>query len=103
MPGINPRKPLLQNPTTAVAIWLLAVAFLVFLMILVGGATRLTDSGLSITEWKPILGAIPPLSETDWHLAFEKYKQIPEYELSTKTSHLKASKRSSGGNGAIVF
>ena len=71
---------------------MLAVAFLVFLMILVGGATRLTDSGLSITEWKPILGAIPPLSETDWHLAFEKYKQIPEYELVNKNISLEGFK-----------
>lgn len=61
--------------------WLLAVALLVFAMIVVGGATRLTDSGLSITEWRPILGAIPPLSDADWAIAFEKYKQIPEYAL----------------------
>ena len=57
---------------------------LVFAMIVVGGATRLTDSGLSITEWKPILGAIPPLNEADWLAAFEKYKQIPEYHLVNK-------------------
>ena len=50
-------------------------------MVLVGGATRLTDSGLSITEWKPILGAIPPLTDQAWQIAFEKYKQIPEYKL----------------------
>ena len=65
----------------AVAIWLWSVAALVFAMIVVGGATRLTGSGLSITEWKPILGAIPPLNETDWLVAFEKYKQIPQYAL----------------------
>lgn len=59
--------------------WLYAVAFLVFCMVIVGGATRLTDSGLSITEWQPLLGAIPPLSEADWIAAFEKYKRIPEY------------------------
>lgn len=64
-----------------VQIWLLAVALLVFCMIVVGGATRLTDSGLSITEWKPILGAIPPLSDADWHAAFTKYREIPEYKL----------------------
>src|SRR5512138_3639170 len=63
----------------AVRIWLFAVAALVFAMVIVGGATRLTDSGLSITEWKPLLGAIPPLSEADWLDAFEKYKQIPQY------------------------
>ncbi len=61
--------------------WLYFVAALVFAMVIVGGATRLTDSGLSITEWLPILGAIPPLSEADWAVAFEKYKQIPEYKV----------------------
>ncbi len=53
-------------------------------MVIVGGATRLTDSGLSITEWQPILGAIPPLTEADWLAAFEKYRQIPEYQLINK-------------------
>ncbi len=53
-------------------------------MVIVGGATRLTDSGLSITEWKPLLGAIPPLSESDWLLAFEKYKLIPEYQVQNR-------------------
>lgn len=66
---------------SAVRAWLLCVAALVFAMVVVGGATRLTDSGLSITEWKPLLGAIPPLSEADWHAAFEKYKAIPEYSV----------------------
>ncbi len=69
----------LSSATPAVRIWLFAVAFLVFCMVLVGGATRLTDSGLSITEWRPILGAIPPLTEADWLLVFEQYKLIPEY------------------------
>lgn len=61
--------------------WLLFMAGLIFLMVLVGGITRLTDSGLSITEWKPIMGALPPMSEAAWLEAFEKYKQIPEYVL----------------------
>lgn len=68
----------------AVSLWLFAVAALVFCMIVVGGATRLTDSGLSITEWKPILGAIPPLNDADWHAAFDKYKLIPEYHRVNK-------------------
>ncbi|MEP3225114.1 MAG: COX15/CtaA family protein [Parasphingorhabdus sp.] len=67
------------SPITALVKWLLFVAFLVFIMVIVGGVTRLTESGLSITEWKPIMGALPPLSEADWLLEFEKYKQIPEY------------------------
>jgi cytochrome c oxidase assembly protein subunit 15 len=63
-----------------VAIWLFLVAALVFLMVVVGGATRLTDSGLSITEWKPVTGAVPPLTEADWQAEFAKYRKIPEYQ-----------------------
>lgn len=62
-----------------VAIWLLAVAAMVLAMVIVGGATRLTDSGLSITEWKPVTGAIPPLSQADWQAEFARYRQIPQY------------------------
>ncbi len=64
--------------------WLYFICLLVFAMVIVGGATRLTDSGLSITEWKPILGAIPPLSASDWEIALEKYRLIPEYEQINK-------------------
>lgn len=66
---------------SAVEVWLWTLAALVFAMVVVGGATRLTGSGLSITEWQPLLGAIPPLNEADWQVAFEKYKQIPQYRL----------------------
>ena len=65
----------------AIANWLFAVAALVFLMVVVGGVTRLTESGLSITEWKPLSGAIPPLNHAEWVAEFEHYKQIPEYQL----------------------
>lgn len=68
----------------AVRIWLYALCALVFAMVLVGGATRLTDSGLSITEWRPIMGIVPPLGVADWQEAFEKYRQIPEYQLINK-------------------
>jgi cytochrome c oxidase assembly protein subunit 15 len=61
-------------------LWLALIALLVSGMILLGGATRLTDSGLSITEWKPVTGTIPPLSEAHWQAAFDAYKQIPEYQ-----------------------
>ncbi len=61
-----------------VRIWLYAMAFLVLCMVVVGGATRLTESGLSITEWAPIAGTIPPLSDADWAREFEAYKQIPQ-------------------------
>jgi heme a synthase len=70
--------------SSAVAVWLWGVAFLIFCMVIVGGATRLTDSGLSITEWKPLLGAIPPLTDANWAEAFEKYKQIPEYQIQNR-------------------
>lgn len=69
---------------SAIANWLLAVAMLVFFMVVVGGITRLTESGLSITEWKPISGTLPPLNEADWASEFEKYKQIPEYQQVNK-------------------
>jgi cytochrome c oxidase assembly protein subunit 15 len=62
-----------------VRIWLYCIAALVLLMVVVGGATRLTESGLSITEWKPISGILPPLSGADWQAEFEAYKQIPQY------------------------
>ena len=63
----------------ALANLLLLVAALVFAMVVVGGITRLTESGLSITEWRPISGAIPPLTHADWSHAFELYRQTPEY------------------------
>ena len=67
-----------QRPI-AISNWLFGVAFLVFVMVIVGGITRLTESGLSITEWKLITGALLPMSEAAWIAEFEKYKQIPEY------------------------
>jgi heme a synthase len=63
----------------AIRLWLYAVAALVLAMVLVGGATRLTESGLSITEWRPVMGAVPPLSEGQWHEALAKYQAIPQY------------------------
>lgn len=59
--------------------WLYVLAFMVIIMVAIGGITRLTDSGLSITSWKPITGAIPPLSLKDWQTEFDAYKQIPEF------------------------
>jgi len=63
----------------AVKWWLFAVAALIAIMVLVGGATRLTESGLSIVEWKPVTGALPPLTDAQWAQAFEGYKAIPQY------------------------
>jgi heme a synthase len=68
----------------AIRVWLWIVALFVVAMVVVGGATRLTESGLSITEWKPVMGAIPPLTQADWLAEFEKYRQIPEYQQINK-------------------
>lgn len=84
--------PAAQRGERAVRAWLVTVAVLVVAMVAVGGATRLTDSGLSITEWQPILGVIPPLTDADWQTAFEKYRQIPEYHLVNKGMSLEAFK-----------
>lgn len=64
---------------TMLRLWLMTVAVLIVAMVLVGGATRLTESGLSIVEWKPVAGALPPLSEQQWTRAFDAYKTIPQY------------------------
>lgn len=63
----------------SIARWLLVVALMVFAMVVVGGITRLTESGLSMVRWEPISGAIPPLNETQWHAEFDAYKATPEY------------------------
>jgi len=65
----------------AIAAWLLACCALVFAMVVVGGVTRLTHSGLSIVEWQPIVGTLPPLDEAQWQATFEKYRLTPEYKL----------------------
>ncbi len=73
--GVQDRKRSLG----AVRGWLWAVAGCIFLMVVVGGATRLTQSGLSITEWKPVMGIVPPLSQDAWQAEFAKYRAIPQY------------------------
>ncbi len=86
----TPQKPAAQTGVIdqarrgargAIRLWLILLFVLVVAMILVGGLTRLTDSGLSITEWKPVTGAVPPMTVGDWDTEFEKYKAIPEYQL----------------------
>jgi cytochrome c oxidase assembly protein subunit 15 len=64
----------------AIGIWLIACCAMIFLMVLIGGITRLTESGLSITEWKPVEGVLPPLSQAQWQDAFADYKAIPQYQ-----------------------
>ncbi len=76
----------------AIARWLFAVASLVFIMVVIGGITRLTESGLSITEWKPVTGAIPPLNEADWQAEFAKYKNSSQYVLMNAGMDLAAFK-----------
>jgi heme a synthase len=74
------RVPASETQSRAVRRWLLAVAALVFATIVVGGATRLTESGLSIVEWKPVTGTLPPLTRDAWQVEFEKYQAIPQYQ-----------------------
>lgn len=68
----------------ALRLWIGALAFLVFCMVVVGGATRMTGSGLSITEWRPVTGAIPPLDQQAWTIEFDKYRASPQYQLLNK-------------------
>lgn len=70
-----------ENDRRVVRFWLAAVSALIVLMVIVGGATRLTGSGLSITEWRPVTGALLPFSETAWMVEFDKYRATPQYQL----------------------
>lgn len=69
----------LRQINRPIAIWLFTIAFMVLTMAVIGAITRLTESGLSIAEWKPLIGAIPPMSEAEWHRVFDLYKQTPEF------------------------
>ncbi len=77
----------------AIRLWLMLLFALVMLMIVIGGLTRLTDSGLSITEWRPVTGALPPMNEAAWLSEFTKYQAIPEYQLQNKGMDLAAFKQ----------
>lgn len=81
-----------EGGQTVLRVWLFTLAALVFLMVSVGGATRLTGSGLSITEWQPIIGILPPLSDAAWQEAFAKYQQIPQYQHVNRGMSLDAFK-----------
>jgi cytochrome c oxidase assembly protein subunit 15 len=78
----------LNSPNRPIILWLFSTCFLIWLMIMLGGATRLTHAGLSIVEWKPITGIIPPLTQAQWLEAFESYKQFPEYKLVNQGMNL---------------
>jgi cytochrome c oxidase assembly protein subunit 15 len=92
VPGVGARPPARGRAERAVAAWLFACCALVFAMIVVGGVTRLTHSGLSITEWQPIVGTLPPLTEQDWQVAFDKYRATPEYLQVNRGMSLEAFK-----------
>ena len=81
--------------------WLYLVAALVFAMVIVGGATRLTESGLSITQWKPVTGVLPPLSAAEWAAAFEEYKKFRSLRNYSRIWTLKGSRSFTLGNGRI--
>jgi len=72
----------------AIRVWLVVLFALVVAMIVVGGLTRLTDSGLSITEWRPVTGAMPPMNEADWQAEFDRYKQIDQWEIQNQWMQL---------------
>lgn len=83
---------MMQN-NTAIRWWLISVATMVFLMVFIGGVTRLTDSGLSMVDWRPIMGVIPPLTEADWEQTFQAYQKYPEYKLINSTMTLDGFKK----------
>lgn len=89
-PGLAGAAPLEQASHRVVQLWLAVVAAMVAATAVVGAATRLTGSGLSITEWQPILGVVPPLSDADWQAAFDKYRAIPQYQQINKGMSLAA-------------
>jgi heme a synthase len=74
----------LEKPRRAVGFWLLSVALVILAMVTIGGLTRLTGSGLSITQWQPIMGAIPPLNDAQWADAFAQYRRIPQYIVENR-------------------
>src|SRR3954453_23689878 len=80
LPGKTWTMDTIERRQRAIRLWLYAVAALIFAMVLVGGATRLTESGLSIVEWKPVTGTLPPLNEIAWRAEFDKYKTIPQFQ-----------------------
>ncbi len=80
-PGLIERP---QGARRAIRLWLALLFAMLVAMIALGGLTRLTDSGLSITQWKPVLGALPPMNDADWQAEFTRYKAIPEYKLQNK-------------------
>jgi cytochrome c oxidase assembly protein subunit 15 len=73
-------QPYQRHYDRQIAAWLILCAAVIFGMILLGGVTRLTESGLSMVEWRPLMGIVPPLNEAQWMEVFNKYRQFPEYQ-----------------------
>jgi len=91
--GVSAAGDLARSRERPLGIWLLCVAALVFAMVLLGGATRLTHSGLSMVEWQPLMGVLPPLDEAEWQETFAKYQQYPEYQKINRGMSLAEFKR----------
>ncbi len=83
----------MESSQRPVYIWLLTGAVLIALMVVIGGITRLTQSGLSMVDWDPVMGSVPPLSEAQWEESFKKYKQFPEYQKKNYDMELEGYKR----------
>lgn len=93
-PRFDENGPLMKpRSSKPIQIWLAAVGASIALTVLIGGVTRLTNSGLSIVEWRPVMGALPPMTEVKWSEAFERYKEIPEYSIENPDMDLSGFKR----------
>ena len=77
-----------MNVSSAVLIWLRCVCVSVVVILVVGGITRLTGSGLSMVDWRPVMGVLPPLSDSDWMEVFDQYKAFPEYQKINREMNL---------------
>ena len=69
-----------RQPAKSVTVWLIVMIAMIFAMVVLGGVTRLTQSGLSMVDWRPIMGVVPPLTAAEWDAAFSAYKAYPEYK-----------------------
>ena len=78
----------IKNNNTIIGLWLLILTAMVYLIILIGGLTRLTDSGLSMVDWRPLMGIIPPIGLEEWQNVFNQYKETPEYLIINQTMQL---------------
>ena len=99
----EPSEVMLARRCSLMASWLYFVTLMVVIMVVIGGLTRLTNSGLSMVEWRPLTGWLPPFSSDDWMLIFEKYKTSPEYQKSMPACPYLNSRKSFGWSIFIDF